>query len=209
LHAYETDNEISLQHENDKDIESNFSTINELSDIGIFNSYNERGLDYFFEEKYSHALEDFNKVLERGLTHSDLDDVLLGSALWGRTLCHAYLGLENATIEDIQLLRDFFIETRQCISNRTEVKCANPNENISKNSCEERVVGTANAMRILAVAIKKSELGFLVNQFIDELEKVGIRCCRDGSFWTSCVTPLLEKLEKWKAFGIPSDPYWD
>jgi hypothetical protein len=49
----------------------------------------------------------------------------------------------------------------------------------------------------------------VLNRLISSLEEEGTRCCHSGAFWASCVTPIIERLQRWKIFGIPDNPAWD
>jgi hypothetical protein len=72
------------------------------------------------------------------------------------------------------------------------------------------VHGSAEALKLfITPLIKDASKRFLFYSFIKSLEDAGYYCCKDGSIWTSCVAPLLDKLQKWKMVGIPADPAWD
>ncbi|MCI0381751.1 MAG: hypothetical protein L0207_01675 [Chlamydiae bacterium] len=67
----------------------------------------------------------------------------------------------------------------------------------------------ADALRVGIACLKRREVVFLLNKLIFDLENKCIRCCETGNFWTNCLSPIVSKLEKWRIFGIPSDPAWD
>ena len=86
----------------------------------------------------------------------------------------------------------------------------NPNENISAAQCRDRVSGSAKALRdFIAPLIKDVGKQSVFILFINRMEGHGLDCCRDGSIWVTCVTPILQKLENWRVLGIPADPAWD
>lgn len=189
--------------------------------IEELNTRNLNGVNHLFAGDLLEALNDFDFVIER---KSSISDELYGLALWGRVFCHAYLGELHQVEEDIRLLNRFFIErkcacershdfywqTRQDLVHQTSVVIyANPDEKISQHECIARVVGTANSLKAMCAAITRSDIQYLLIKVIEAMEELGIRCCENGTFWTTCVTPLIEKLQKWKVFGIPADPAWD
>jgi hypothetical protein len=57
--------------------------------------------------------------------------------------------------------------------------------------------------------IKDIGIKTTLDLFIDGMGIKAKNCCRAGGFWQQCVDPMVKVAEKWKLFGIPSDPYWD
>ncbi len=196
------------------------------SDDQVLELYNERAISYFAQQKYTLALADFNHILEEKIQTKDLQTIIIGEALWGRSLCHACLDMNNELAEDLTLLSQFlrfFEEDCLCNDKKTilssagknfiilpVVRFADPDENISAYECRERVRGSAEKVRLfLGPLLKDTVKRTLFLTFITGLENQGIACCRDGSIWATCVSPILNKLEKWHILGIPADPAWD
>lgn len=98
----------------------------------------------------------------------------------------------------------------EALAIKTELKFAYPDEQVSVYECRDRVARCAQKVKLfVGPLIKDIARRAIFFTFIDALEDQGLYCCRDGSIWTSCVTPLLEKLQKWRMVGIPDDPAWD
>jgi len=204
-------------------------------EIQLYEAYNERGMTFFLKKEYKWALRDFDFILEGIPLSSKIDYSIFGAALWGRALSRACLGMGEAATDDLlmlcSLIDHFQIgcceksESRREISTNSFsqasvllcasdddqwVKYANPHESISSRECRNRVFGTANALKnFLTPLIKDPGAQVTFMYFIDLLTQQGYNCCHDGSIWATCVKPLLAKLNKWRAFGIPADPYWD
>ena len=201
-----------------------------ISDAALW-LYNDLGISHFFRENFLGALGNFDYILETKISMDDSENLLVGAALWGRMLCHARLDMENELDQDLQMLEVYFYRVfqrdQQCQSCRSEfniskvahysdfitqtkIEFANPDEYISAAECRDRVTGSANQLRLfISPLIKSTAKRAIFLKFIDALEDQGYYCCRDGTFWTTCVTPIFEKLNKWRVIGIPSDPAWD
>ena len=193
--------------------------------------YNDLGISHFFRGNFELALGNFAYILEATFSRNDKENVLIGAALWGRALCHACLDMENEMDQDLDMLKIYFENVFQdnqtCKSYKsfriatkvpsysdfiiqTKVEFAYPDEYISAAECRRRVIGSADKLKLfVAPLIKSTSKRVIFMQFIEALQEQGIYCCRDGTFWTTCVTPILEKLDKWKVVGIPADPAWD
>ncbi len=193
--------------------------------------YNQLGISYFFKGEYLSALDNFDYIFQQ--KYHDEQSLLIGAALWGKAICHACLDMSDEMMQDIHILESYFnsLFHYNCPSARNrkrlafsdeqshysnwimktkQVQFANPNENISAAQCRDRVTGSAKALRdFIAPLIRDVGKQIIFIQFINVLEDRGIYCCRDGSIWVSCVTPIMQKLENWKVFGIPADPAWD
>ncbi|NBO24683.1 MAG: hypothetical protein EBU93_05570, partial [Chlamydiae bacterium] len=66
----------------------------EAVDPDVIESYNDRGISYFFDNDLQAALTDFNYVLEQ-MENDAVNKEVIACALWGRMLVHAYLGMEG------------------------------------------------------------------------------------------------------------------
>lgn len=162
--------------------------------------YNERGIAYLFMEKYELALEDFNHVLKASYAAGQMCKPVFGAALWGRLLSHAYANFEKETLEDINLVRSYFLQ-EDCLGLNTSnrdgyfvvrvAKFANPKERISPAECKERVRGTANVMRLIALKIPNVALAGAVEYTISEIEYAAYNCC-DRAHWTDCLGPIVD-----------------
>ena len=228
---------IEILNEIDQAIQKETQQINKIdpycnstNDVTL-ELYNERGISYFAKREYKLALADFDHILETKSSINQMRDLVVGTALWGRALCHACLDMDENTYEDFDMLESYFRDIFQtdcaCDSEKKdpvsravsrkgfhartmEVKFANPNEKISIEECNDRIRGCAKKLRLfIGPLIKDVAKRTIFFAFINALEDQGLYCCRHGTFWTSCVTPILEKLQNWNAFGIPADPYWD
>lgn len=192
--------------------------------------YNDLGISYFFKDEFLTALDKFDYILQQ--KQEDNESLLIGAALWGKAICHARLDMFDEMLQNLRLLESYFnhlfeyncrseqrkqfmlsnedFHLSHLIFKAKQVQFENPNENISAAQCRDRVVGSANAIKnFIAPLIKDPGKQIIFIQFINGLESQGLYCCRDGSIWVSCVTPMLQKLENWKIFGIPADPAWD
>lgn len=192
--------------------------------------YNELGIDLFFLKDYLSALKTFDYILSEKM--EDNHSLLIGASLWGKAICHACLDMSEEMIHDFEMLEIYFDHLFQCdclsmssheplafskrtfhssdLQEKTKVVLANPSENISASECRERVRGSAKALKLfIGPLIKDPAKRAIFYAFIENLEAQGVRCCRHGTIWATCVMPLLQKLQDWKAFGIPSDPAWD
>lgn len=192
--------------------------------------YNELGISLFFKGDYQVALNNFDYILKKKI--HEKENLLIGAALWGKALCHACLDMTEEMLQDFQMLELYFKHLFQfdCPSKRhrrifassnsvpsfsnlissTKIEFAYPNEKISVAECRDRVRGSAEKLRLfIGPLIRDTAKRILFIKFIDALEEEGVFCCRDGSIWTTCVSPILEKLQKWKIIGVPADPAWD
>jgi hypothetical protein len=135
----------------DEIIQKEAQQINEMeqlysaNDDRVLELYNEQGISYFVKGDYYSALMNFNHILEIKSSSQEMGHLIVGSALWGRALCHACLDLTEETIHDLKLLEEFFLNPFRCyerekeltsdykekIVAKTKAKFANPNEKIS------------------------------------------------------------------------------
>ncbi len=208
-----------------QDLESACGTTDEVLWL-----YNDLGISCFFGENYKLALDCFDHILQQ--KSHDEKNLLIGAALWGKAICHACLDMSEEMIQDFQALELYFQQVfhYNCPSSRerlifsssnenfhywdmfhsAKVEFANPNENVSAYECRERVRGSANALKLfIGPLVKNVAKRAIFMRFIDALEYQGMYCCHDGTIWATCVTPILQKLQDWKALGIPADPAWD
>ncbi len=98
-----------IQQLNDEIAEFNFPLTNKKK---LPSLYIDRGTYYFALKDYEAALNDFNLVLTNNCNSQDEN---FGLALWGRALCHACLGHFVEVQEDLQILRNVFIDDLACI----------------------------------------------------------------------------------------------
>lgn len=192
-------------------------------------------LDLFENQEFEKAATHFNHVLINDYHLASKID--LGTAIWGSLLCAAILDDSQVFEERFSQAYAFFIDPQDermvanalssqeliiLASNNTwksrpgnekkpdpEVKFANPNEKITISDCIDRVKGVATALKFGIAFVKKGHYAFILNTFVETLQEKCIDCCKSGEFWTSCVSPILLKLNKWKLLGIPDDPAWD
>ena len=194
--------------------ESNLPKSNEKNAIEF---YNEEAFIQLFVGEHDKALEGFNYVLECSQADSAADKKVIGAALWGRFFCHAYQGSESEAFEDLNLIYSFFVsnyhldspcsppnelrypdfshEQRSAGIHLNNVQLVadliNPKQRISPADCKDRVLGTANLMRLLATKIPDSRLAAAAHFAISELERVCNSCC-DKEHWTECLNPIVE-----------------
>jgi hypothetical protein len=226
----EIEGTIGQESETIRDLEVRYYSSSDRN--ALLELYNERGISNFAVGSYKAALRDFNRILEEAFSFGYKREGIVGAALWGRALCHACLESDAEMIEDIEMLDRYLDELcngdcQSCfgvIEREPEysplspyqasvtlvAKYVNPNEKLSIAECRERVTGTANALRLfIGPLIKDASKRGLFLSFIQGLEDKGLYCCREGSIWTTCINPLIEKLQRWKMVGIPANPAWD
>jgi hypothetical protein len=200
----------------------------EAVDPDVIESYNDRGISYFFDNDLQAALTDFNYVLEQ-MENDAINKEVIGCALWGRMLVHAYLGMEGEAFTDIELIRSFMCVDIPCnnyfsfnLSSPHAFFAAregfskgfmDPKEPMSRSECAQTVRNTVAVIKGVAACIPKQIIRFAALELIHSLEKKALRCCETGGLWSACIKPLADKLhawnQKWKVFGIPPDPSWD
>ncbi len=169
-----------------------------------------RGILYFSIGEMDLALEDFNQILNVLLIHQKNDRQLIGTALWGRLLCHAFSGFSQEAYDDIHKVELFFVANADCKNQDLEdrevalgagsleglilpvAKFAHPNEKISSEECRSRVYRTAQAMRTIILKVPNVFVQCSVTYLIDELSQVGLSCCKNPSNWTSCLEPIVD-----------------
>lgn len=194
-----------------------------------------QALAAFEKQSFQLSIDLFNQILDADL--SDTSPVDIGTSLWGSLLCSAILDHEDLFEERLKQAHAFFIDrpilksstktihynessyTIQLVDWRSRpnnerkpdpvAKFANPNEKISIGTCIDRVKGVSNALKFGIAFVKKGHYAFILNAFVDALQERCMSCCESGTFWTTCVSPILVKLDKWKLLGIPDDPAWD
>lgn len=187
--------------------------------------YSERGISLLFSGEYENSLSDFNAAIEEQIKSGNLDEAIIGCALWGRLLANAYLDRLDEVVLDIESITSLMQIDTPCDCNpncdtnlhysdyilRTEVWPEN--RPMSRWDCEKTVENTAQAMRCLATLAPKSEVRFLLMELIDKLAKKAKECCAAGGLWSACLKPMAEKLHLWnqkyRFFGIPPNPAWD
>lgn len=167
---------------------------------------NARGFGSLLSGQFEDALADFNYVLYALRDINQPNEPMFGAALWGRLLCHAYADLEQDTLNDLSLIRAHFIgnscrttlvHTRHYSVRNSGVSIfriadfADPNERLSPDQCKERVRGTANVMRILAMKVPNRALAEAISFTITELEYAACRCC-ERNHWTECLGPIVD-----------------
>jgi hypothetical protein len=182
----------------------------------LLSLYIERAISYFLLGELDCAIEDFEYVLSSLDLEAPKERDLLGIALWGRLLCHAFSNSLEETQDDIQLIRYFFIDSHDCncIKNKshtsrpirnseqpsayifTKDKYKSSQERISSHECMDRVKGTANAAKGIALKITNYKIRALVNEIISQLEDFGYSCCRDAPEWTKCLDPIVNAWKK-------------
>lgn len=169
----------------------------------------ERGINSFFIGELDNAIEDFSYVLSLANPNNEEDWQLLGTALWGRMFCYAFADSVEQTYEDIELIRRFFIERAAhtpCGKNKMP-KGSNPSQHVeyrlaqnryedghrrlTPRECNERVSGTANLARTIALKIKNSNINGIVNFVIGQIENFGYQCCQDAPDWKRCLDPIV------------------
>jgi hypothetical protein len=137
---------------------------------------------------------------------------MLGIALWGRMLCHAFRSQLNDTYNDASLLSSLFNECDcsedsekdplihvNCNSNFSILpiaKFAYPEEKVSEWECHDRANRIAEKMRSLAELIPV----YLVRQgvlwTIDRQSQKAHRCCASGKHWAECLGPIADVWNK-------------
>lgn len=182
----------------------------------------EKAIDSFLKGNYEDALSDFNDVLQKSSLDSPSEINLCGSALWGRALCYACLDRNEEAHQDLNLLQAYF--PVPCSHDSIEkaqhfivpvVKYANPDEKIFPPECKDRVRGIVYKIKeLLATRLRRGSDNY--SEFasrINDMAARAITCCEKcdnaSAIWTSCLTPLMEKYEKWRDNGIPPNPYWE
>lgn len=204
--------------------ESEFSCTTEC--VGL---YNERGRLLFIGGQFEEAIADFTYILD---THSinQLGKSDVGSALWGRSLSYAFIGKEAELIEDLNAigelaglfepcgcgdtLKRFELANNLNINDYHVVSFLKDNNNgysffLCDEFCENTVRNTAIFLKGMCNAVTDIGIKTVLYFFIDGLGDKAMRCCKTGGFWRECVEPMRATAEKWKLFGIPSDPAWD
>ncbi|MBS0603429.1 MAG: hypothetical protein JSS60_00155 [Verrucomicrobia bacterium] len=177
----------------------------------------ERGISFFFIGKFDNALSDFDYVLENLDDKSNSYIDLIGTALWGRLLCHAFKNQLQEACDDCHMIESLFLESIPCdrckntesitlanyIRNDLHVipvvKFANPDEKISKWECHDRTSILADKMRSLSDLVPSFIVRGLVLSLINRLSVNAHNCCEEGHHWTECLRPIAgawQKLEK-------------
>lgn len=181
-------------------------TINSSSDISVslLKACVERGINSFFIGELDSAIEDFTYVLR--LVNPDEERQLFGTAIWGRMLCHAFAESIEKTCEDIQLIRQLFIDNIPCGQNKfpkggwafqhvgyalAQNRYEDAHRKLTPQECNNRVNGTANVIRTIALKIKNPDINGIVNFVISQVENIGYRCCQDAPDWTKCLDPIV------------------
>ncbi len=191
-----------------------------------YSQLNDQGMELFTMDNFQEALVKFNQVIA-DYQKSGVSEENMGTALWGKTLCDAALEYEEDFNEDVAAVECFFLVQHGCkegASQRVQwfdrplgavipdqpVQFADPNEKLSIRDCVDRVSGTAEGLRAGVIAcFKRREVAWTLNKLITSIEEACIRCCNSGAFWTTCVSPIIAKFQKWRTFGVPDDPAWD
>ena len=188
------------------------------SRLGYLESIDQQAIDRLFTGELNLAIEDFSYVLSFLDPEIDDDRNLVASALWGRMLCYAYSDSPERAYDDIQLIKEIFIDPYQCdcdkgldssvgitltssVTSRpcTLAKYAAPNEKLTPTQCKERVRGTAAAAKVFAMKIRDTGVQLLVIEIIDQLASFGYNCCSDAPEWTQCLNPVVNAWQTLKA----------
>jgi hypothetical protein len=214
----------------DQQIKNDSSTNFELMDLLI-----ERGTILFFSGEHEAAINDFafalmhsNEIPEPSRREK------ISEALWGRMWGYAFLGKQKEFFEDLHSISKLLSEcyhTSAKISPTTfqsDLSPATPckskknikdddwedvpqnydsDENVS--FCIDTVNNTISFMKGMCNAIRDQGIKTSLYLFIEGLGRQAIRCCTARGFWRTCVDPMVQKMNRWKIFGIPADPYWD
>jgi len=169
----------------------------------------ERGINSFFIGELNNAIEDFSTVLDLVNQHSEEEWHLLGTALWGRMLCYAFADCVEQTYADVELITQLFFSRASqtpCGKNKApkgnrsfqhiEYRLAqnryeDGHRRLTPRECNERVSGTANVARTIALKIKNPNLNGIVNFVIGQVENFGYQCCQDAPDWTKCMDPIV------------------
>ncbi|MGH2638850.1 MAG: hypothetical protein ACRDF4_06155, partial [Rhabdochlamydiaceae bacterium] len=79
--------------------------------------------------------------------------------------------------------------------------------------CRRQIREVANQMRrtteklvqnTVSGVFEKIKMLRLLYPFIDTLEQIAMDCCQSHLPWSCCTYPLLEQIETWNSFGLPS-----
>lgn len=214
--------------------------IESLTDsIDSLNSSNARGSDRLFTERgihllvggeYELAIEDFNQTLsdifDQNVHHAKK---YVARALWGRTLCYAFLGKVEEFNEDLARFAKLINLNNNCNCTSMSIQSTCHSHHFKSSPlysksrdfdqrddialcssfCEATVYNTVKYLKLACATIRDIGIQTTLYIFIEGLGDKAMRCCRGNGFWRDCVDPLVKTADKWKAFGIPSDPYWD
>lgn len=182
------------------------------------NQHVSQGIAFIYTDQYTEALQEFELAL-LSLDDVSHDPVLLEHvATWGKLFAHAYSDeIQLAYADLVQIRHCFFQNCNESVFNTTSL-CANnlqywqrnpkasqstaaliwkvadfadPNERLTPSECKERVMGTANLLRILALKIPNRLLADAVMVTIDQLASMACRCC-ERSHWTDCLEPVVD-----------------
>jgi hypothetical protein len=183
-----------------------------LSDVASLHLFNERGIIYLFTGQLENAVNDFNHVIENLTSDLPLEKKILGTALWGRMLCHAFSSQLNNTCNDSSLISSLF-DKCTCHESREKnlfipancndhlmilpiAKFAYPEEKISKWECHDRTDRIAGKMRSLAELIPLYVVRQAVLWTIDRQSQKAHKCCENGNHWTECLGPIADVWKK-------------
>jgi hypothetical protein len=171
-----------------------------------------QGIVYFFIGKLENAINDFNHVIENSTTHLPLGKNLLGTALWGRMLCHAFGNQLNNAYNDSAMISSLFNECICCENREKDLfipahcddnfiilpiaKFAYPEEKISEWECHDRTNRITDKMRSLAELVPVYVVRQAVLWTIDKQSKKAHKCCENGKHWTECLGPIADVWKK-------------
>lgn len=203
---------LEKQNERIETLTSTINTQNELNQEIDLSLLNERGMAYFFLGQFQSAIHDFSYVINKSTTNSS-KKTLLGTALWGRMLCHAFEDHFENTYNDALLISSFFNEC-DCEKNQEKeiplilsncgnspvaipiAKFAYPQEQVSKWECHDRTKTIADKMRSLAELIPELSVRKIVIWVIENGEEKAHQCCESGKHWTECLGPIADIWKK-------------
>lgn len=214
----------------DQEIEFNFLNDSESMDL-----YIERGVVLLIIGKHEAAIDDFTYAINNSTKFPQpIRGKIVEEALWNRMWGYAFWGKETEFLNDMHSVSKLLSKCYQS-SNKTDLGVSQsyslpimlckskrkhelddpPFYEESNNGeetvdfCIKTVRNTINFMKVMCNAVKDLGIKTTLYLFIDGLGNEALNCCTARGFWRTCVDPMVLKIDKWKFFGIPADPYWE
>jgi len=194
----------------------------------------ERGIILFIAGKHDAAINDFTYAIDSVDEIPEQNrSRIIGEALWGRLWAYAFLGKKNEFLDDLHSVSELFADCYNFseeidlaffqLNQRPIILCkskkkhkeddqgngAQNNNGEGVQFCIDTVRNTVAFMKGMCNVIPDQGIRTTLHLFIDGLGQQSIRCCTAKGFWRTCVEPMVEKINKWKIYGVPADPYWD